>query len=256
MVAYAPQVHTWGPNFDNPFGLFWPHTAKTWTHFFSLLLGTGDGLFTVALLCISLFVLYLIIGQPIETEQLDQAIDNKRLWRQHYQRFLPSSSRIFSPSSKEEEEHTTPHKERENQNGFIQTSKTSLQNQSQYTHVPIHTVSLKLDDNRSIHSRTKVMVVGNPKTATLSIITHHDICTSVAFGLLPFSVQLCSETKGRICIYHISAPGHFESDSQEIHTGDIDPNQHDNCHNDARWTMDKLAHRMNFIVSKLNIQGR
>ena len=44
--------------------------------------------------------------------------------------------------------------------------------------------------SHEIHNETQVTVVGDPGTATLSVIIHHDICGSFKHGSLPISRDL------------------------------------------------------------------
>jgi hypothetical protein len=104
-------------------------------------------------------------------------------------------------------------------------------------------------------------VVGDPKTATVSIVTVHDMCTTYRNGMLQMSTECVSQMAFAAStskssganvpvpvFYHISMPGHDVVDEEgKADLGDIPAKD---------WGMDKLGGMVNRVVRELGIEGR
>jgi len=103
-------------------------------------------------------------------------------------------------------------------------------------------------------AETRVCTVGDPKLATIHVVTVHDFGTSYRSGLLQFSVEMCAlmelerskatttTATPRPCFYHFAIPGH-----------DVDDTSPTPALTASDFKMDALASRVNRVVAGLDL---
>ena len=250
-LTHAPLTHEGVLPLGNFFHFLLPQPGESLSKVFFRLFCTGDGLFCVAIVSILFFLLYHLLTSPLKSEIKYREIVKKQKWQDHCKRFTTASGRNVGARYYD---------------GFQTSNWRETINSD--SNVASHTVDVSLSHRENypsyeLHRNTKVTVAGDPKTATLSVITHHDICSSFKHGLLPLSRDLIlhcnnqnsneSETNlpwkkhvENLCFYHIAAPGHLEGDSTYSQDSE----------DSFLWTMDALAQRLNDIIHELGIKGR
>ena len=241
-----PIDHRHGINYE--YGLFWPRDASTWPRFASLLLFTGDGIFTVAVLCFVLLALYRTFGRPLEQHAADRHIERSETWNAHGRRFerrMPDG-RMRSTGAGWSRAPSVDGSDIVEKREAIRVKP-----------IKVETVIVRLsgdgDDDCQDEARTvRVEVVGEREGSTLSVVTHHDCGCNFRHGLLPLSVEIMTSldqdrfviknrnpkiskaygdsaiptpmrsfrhltgspaaevhtSAEQVCFYHISAPGH------------------------------------------------
>ena len=245
--------------------IYWPRDTRSWKQFFYLLCFTPDGLGTLSLISVVFLVIYFLLGRPLSDPEEDARIERQRLWEEHEKRFTTQSGFVGGVRYEGKRETMSEQDLVERKHRYAKV----------FHSIPVQTVSVDLDEEDGEKRHVKVTIAGDRTKATLTVITHHDICTNFRHGFLPFSLELLADLHierengtGRpkekipgvpasvvypslyrqsLCFVHVSAPGHVEGESTKD-TEDMGEF--------VNWNMDSLAARMNKIITKLGITGR